>query len=54
VRRVPFALHAKMEQLVQDMMKQGVIQHSNSPWASPVVLVEKKMVVIDFVSATDD
>ena len=23
-------------------MDQGVIQHSNSPWASPVVLVEKK------------
>jgi len=42
VRCVPFALYAKMEQLVQNMMKQGVIQHSNSPWASPVVLVEKK------------
>ena len=24
------------------MMDQGVIQHSNSPWASPVDLVEKK------------
>ena len=24
------------------MMEQGVIQHSNSPWARPVVLVEKK------------
>jgi len=42
VRHVTFALHAKMEQLVQDMMKkQGVIQHSNNPWTSPVVLVEK-------------
>ena len=42
VRRVPFALHMKMEQLVQEMMDQGVIQHSSSPWASPVVLVKKK------------
>ena len=41
-RRVPFALHARTEQLVNDMMKQGVIQHSSSPWASPVVLVKKK------------
>ena len=31
-----------MEELVQKMMKQGVIQHSSSPWSSSVVLVEKK------------
>ena len=42
VRRTPFALRKKMDELVQNMMEQGVIQHSNSPWASPVVLVEKK------------
>ena len=42
VRRVPFALHMKIEQLIQEMMDQGVIQHSSSPWASPVVLVKKK------------
>ena len=42
VRRTPFALRKKMEELVQNMMEQGVIQHSNSPWASPVVLVGKK------------
>ena len=41
-RHVPFALHSKMEQLVQEMMEQGVIQHSSSPWASPVMLVKKK------------
>ena len=42
LRRIPFALHSKMEELVQKMMKQGVIQHSSSPWSSSVVLVEKK------------
>ena len=42
VRRVPFALHSKMEQLVEDMLDQGVIKHSSSPWASPVMLVKKK------------
>ena len=41
-RCVPFALHARMEQLVQEMMRQRVIQHSSSPWASTVVLVKKK------------
>ena len=41
-RCVPFALHSKMEQLVEDILDQGVIQHSSSPWASPVVLVKKK------------
>ena len=42
VRRTPFALHEKMEELIQNMMVQGVIQHSSSPWANPVVLVEKR------------
>ena len=42
VRRTPFALHEKMEELIQNMMSQGVLQHSSSPWASPVVLVEKR------------
>ena len=44
------ALCNKMEELVQNMMAQGVIQHSNSPWASSVVLVEKgRKEVIIFV-----
>ena len=50
VRRTPFALRNKMKALVQNMTAQGVIQHSSSPWASPVVLaVEKKMEFIIFV-----
>ena len=31
-----------MEELIQNMIAQGVIQNSSSPWASPVVLVEKR------------
>ena len=41
-RRLPFSLRSKTNELVQEMLDQGVIQPSKSPWASPVVLVEKK------------
>ena len=42
LRRIPFALQRTMEEMVKKMLAQGVIQNSNSPWASPVVLIEKK------------
>ena len=42
LRRTPFALRAKMDELVREMLSQGVIEQSKSPWASPVVLVSKK------------
>ena len=38
-RRVPFALRGKVDSLVDDMLEQGVITPSSSPWASPIVLV---------------
>ena len=41
-RRMPFALRHTVEELVQQMLEQGVIEPSHSPWSSPVVLVEKK------------
>lgn len=41
-RRIPFALRDKVEQLVDDMLNQGVVVPSKSPWASPVVLVAKR------------
>ena len=41
-RRTLFALHHTMEEMVQQMLAQGVIQNSNSPWASPIVLIKKK------------
>lgn len=42
VRRVPFALREKVAGLVNEMLSGGVIRESDSPWASPVVLVKKK------------
>ena len=41
-RRIPFALRSKVDEMVRDMMTQGVIQQSSSSWASPIVLVLKK------------
>ena len=42
LRRTPFALREKMAEMVEDMLQRGVIKPLQSPWASPVVLVEKK------------
>ncbi|MEL7426754.1 MAG: RNase H-like domain-containing protein [Bacteroidota bacterium] len=41
-RRLPFAFREEAKDQVQEMLKQGVIQPSSSPWASPIVLVKKK------------
>ena len=41
-RRVPHSLKTKVSQHVKEMLKQGVVTPSHSPWASPVVLVAKK------------
>lgn len=41
-RRVPFSLRSKVRELTGEMLEQGVIQPSSSPWASPIVLVAKK------------
>ena len=40
-RRIPFALRPKVEEMMSEMLHQGVIQESFSPWASPIVLVSK-------------
>ena len=41
-RRIPPHLREKTKELIDDMMKRGVIQKSTSPWSSPVLLVKKK------------
>lgn len=40
--RVPFAVRDNITRSLQEMQDSGVIEPSNSPWASPVVLVQKK------------
>ena len=41
-RRLPLVAREDAAQAVDDMLKQGVIEPSTSPWASPIVLVKKK------------
>ena len=41
-RRIPPARRQEMEKAVRDLRAQGVIEKSNSPWSSAVVLVKKK------------
>ena len=41
-RRLPFAVRQEVAQQLKEMQDSNVIQPSNSPWASPIVLVRKK------------
>lgn len=41
-RRLPQVKREEAEKIVQQMERDGVIEPSSSPWASPVVLVRKK------------
>ena len=41
-RRAPVHLRQEVDKNIDDMLKKGVIEPSNSPWASGVVLVKKK------------
>ena len=41
-RRLPYAYRHETSTQICDMLQQKVIQPSNSPWASPIVLVKKK------------
>ena len=39
--RIPFALRSKVDNMME-MLEQCIIQPSQSPWVSPIVLVVKK------------
>lgn len=41
-RRMPFAVRKEIAKQVKNMQETGVAVPSNSPWASPVVMVRKK------------
>ena len=42
VRRIPFAARQEIVEQLEKMQRNGVIKPSESPWASPVVLVRKR------------
>ena len=41
-RRIPFSVCPQVARMVNEMQGEHVIKECSSPWASPVVLVEKK------------
>lgn len=41
-RRLPISQRDVAEREIESMLQKGVIEPSNSPWASPIVLVKKK------------
>ena len=41
-RRVPVAWEDEIESQIQEMLKNGIIRPSSSPWNSPTILVKKK------------
>ena len=41
-RRIPAHYREGVEQQIQDMLNQGIIQESSSPWMAPAVFVPKK------------
>ena len=42
LRRMPYAARQEIARQIEEMQRNGVIQPSQSPWSSPVVLVKKK------------
>ena len=42
VRHMPYAVRPEFAKQLKDMQQSGVIRHSSSLWASPVMMVRKK------------
>ena len=41
-RRIPMALEEKVDKMIEDLLKNDIIQPSESPWNAPLVIVAKK------------
>ena len=48
-RPIPPSMYDEVKTHLETMKGSGVIRESYSPYASPIVLVRKKMVPLDFV-----
>ena len=48
-RRIPAAWEKEVQDQVQEMLKNGIIRPSSSPWNSPIILVKKKDNTMRFV-----
>ena len=46
MRRVPVNLRDELKKSIDSMLERGIIRHSTSEWASPIVLVRKKTDVL--------
>jgi len=41
-QRIPLRMRKEIDNIVEDMKRQGMIEESQSPWVSPAVMVKKK------------
>jgi hypothetical protein len=48
-RRLPFHQREETKNLLDGMLSRGIIEPAVGPWASPIVLVKKKMARLDSV-----
>ena len=49
-RRLPFNQRNEVKNLIDAVLMKEVVEYSQSPWSSPIMLVKKKMVPLDSVS----
>ena len=47
---LPYALHEKVKSEIDSMLEAGIAEQCNSSFASPIVIVPKTMVLLDYVS----
>jgi hypothetical protein len=40
--RLPEALKGELKQITDQLLRDRIVRHSNSPWNSPIILVKKK------------
>ena len=50
--RIPFSLRPKVEALIEEMLDQGIVEESSSPWASKLLWWRKQIEVPGFVWIT--